>query len=140
MVYVTMGILVSSLSLPFIFYMGKGVPPAEIASAMINCTKTVCTAQATSASCTQLNVATTSCLSSANVAVCLAGVPTLIGVGYADVVCLVSTLAKNPSKAIFAHEFSKSMDKSMEKSGGLEVFDIQENAAKWLKSQRVNVR
>jgi hypothetical protein len=97
-------------------------------------------------------VAASSCLNSANFAVCLAGLPALLNVGYADVVCIVAALEANPSKAILARKASKSksrsidksidqsIDQSIEKLGDLEVFDIQGNAAIWLRSQRVNVR
>jgi hypothetical protein len=81
----------------------------------------------------------------------LAGVPALIGVGYADVVCIVATLAENPSKAIATRTISRPMTKSFNKSGGdldydgipgndLDDSTIQNNASKWLKAQRVSVR
>ena len=135
----------------FVYYTSQGKPPTEIAGAIITCTQTVCTSQATSPSCTQLNVAVTRCLTSANVYGCLAGVPALIGVGYADVVCIVATLAENPSKAIATRTISKPMTKSFNKSGrdldydsipdenDLDTSAIQNNASKWLKAQRVSV-
>lgn len=142
-------ILLITLTAIFAYYMSKGTPPAKIANAVITCTQTVCTSQATSPSCTQLNVAVTGCLSSANVAVCLAGVPSLIGVGYADVVCIVATLAETPSKAIATRIVSKSFKvRKGDKSGypdddetpkSLNSKTIQNNASTWLKSQQVNV-
>jgi len=123
----------------FAYYMSKGTPPLNIANTIITCTQTVCTSQATSSSCTQLNVAVTGCLTRTNVAVCLAGVPSLIGVGYADVVCIVATLEKTPSKALIEWAGSKSLNKSGEDFEARDDSAIQNNATKWLKEQRINV-
>ena len=132
-------VLLITLATIFAYYTSKGTPPSNIANAIITCTQTVCTSQATSSSCTQLNLAVTSCLTSTNVAVCLAGVPSLIGVGYADVVCIVATLEETPSKALIEWAGSKSLNKSGEDFEARNDSAIQNNASKWLKEQKINV-
>ncbi len=120
------------------YYGRKGVPPVQVANTVIACAQTVCNAQATSPACTQLGAAVVGCLSSGiNAAVCLAGLPALANVGYADVVCVVNTLASVPSKTI-AYQV-KSANKSENKSGEIpdEIPDIQQQAIKWLSTQKV---
>ena len=124
----------------FSYYGRKGTPPIQVADAIVSCAKTVCEAKATSPICNQLTVAITGCLSSGiNAAVCLAGVPALISVGYADVVCVVSALAAVPSRTIAYREISKSAGRSENKSGEIldETPDVQRQAIEWLKTQKV---
>ena len=134
----------------FSYYGRRGTPPIQVANAIITCAQTVCKAQATSPACAQLTVAITGCLSSGiNAAVCLGGVPALASVGYADVVCVVATLASAPPKTIAYHEISKSVDLPGNKSVGIpgnesvgipdEILDVQQQAIKWLKTQQVVV-
>ena len=67
---------------------GKSPTPGQVANAIITCTETTCTAQPTSPACTKLEGDVMACLTSGgNVAVCLAGIPDLVSVGYADVAC-----------------------------------------------------
>ena len=103
---------------------GKTPTPDQVANAIIDCTETVCTTQPSSAACTKLEGDVMSCVTSGgNVAVCLAGIPDLVSVGYADVVCIVADLA-NPSN-----------------TPKLTASPIaQQNAAAWLKIQRVVVK
>ena len=124
----------------FSYYGKKGTPPIEVANAIITCAQTVCKAQATSPICTQLNVAVTGCLSSGmNAAVCLAGIPALASVGYADVVCVVAALAAAPPKPVATREVTKSIGNLENKSGKMfdETPDVQQQAVEWLKTQRV---
>jgi hypothetical protein len=120
----------------FLHYGKKGTPPIQVANAIVTCTQTVCEAQATSPACTQLGAAVVGCLSSGiNAAVCLAGLPALANVGYADVVCVVNALASAPSKTIAYRT------KSANKSGEIldETPNIQQQAIKWLSTQQVIV-
>ena len=124
----------------FSYYGRKGTPPIQVADAIVSCAKTVCEAQATSPICAQLSAAITGCLSSGlNAAVCLAGVPALMSVGYADVVCVVSSLASTPPKTIAYRKIAKSAGRSENKSGEIldETPDVQRQAIEWLKTQRV---
>ena len=106
---------------------GKTPTPGQITNAIITCTETVCTAQATSPECAQLESAIMSCLvSDGNLATCLAGIPSLVGVGYADVVCIIATLASPPESS----KYNKSMA----------TIDVSQKAADWLKTQRITVR
>lgn len=126
----------------FSYYTEEGVPPADVASTIITCARTVCTAQATSPACAQLSEAVTGCLSSGvNAAVCLAGVPSLVSVGYADVACVVAALASAPPKPIAYRTFSKSIDNPEDKSGESpeEIPDVRQQAIGWLKTQRIVV-
>ena len=138
----------------FSYYSKKGVPPVQVASAIITCTQTVCGAQATSPACAQLTGAVTDCFSSGiNPAVCLAGVPALASVGYADVFCVVTTLASKPQRPITYKGISKRAGKSDEKSFDLDDRfarmvvppsdgnpDIQQKAVEWLKTQKITVK
>jgi hypothetical protein len=102
---------------------GKTPTPGQVANAIIVCTETACTAQPTSPSCTKLEGDVMSCLTSGgNVAVCLAGIPDLVAVGYADVACIVADLAT----ASNAPRITASPT-------------AQQNAATWLKAQRITV-
>lgn len=126
----------------FTYYGRKGTPPIQVADAIVSCAKTVCETKATSPICAQLTTAITGCLSSGiNAAVCLAGVPALVSVGYADVVCVVSALAAVPSKTIAYREISKSVDISGNKSAEVpyEMPDVQQQAIEWLKTQNVSI-
>ena len=126
----------------FSYYGKKGTPPIQVANAIITCTQTVCAAQATSPACAQLNVAVASCLSSGiNATVCLAGIPALASVGYADVVCVVAALAAAPPKPIAVREVTKSVGNLENKSGKMfdEIPDVRQEAIEWLKTQRVIV-
>lgn len=103
---------------------GKTPSPGQVANAIITCTETVCTTQSTSPDCTKLEGDVISCLASGgNVAVCLAGIPDLVSVGYADIACIIADLA-SPSNT------SKLTTSSI----------IQQNAAAWLKTQRIDVK
>ena len=103
---------------------GKTPTPGQVANAIITCTETVCTTQPTSPACTKLEGDVMSCLASGgNVAVCLAGIPDLVSIGYADVVCIVADLA-SPS--------------NLPKLTASPT--VQQNAAAWLKAQRLDVR
>ena len=126
----------------FSYYGKKGTPPIEVASTFIKCAQTVCESQATSPACSQLSAAVTGCLSSGiNAAVCLAGVPSLMSVGYADVVCVVSALASAPPRTIANRTFSKSANKSGDDSVEFsdEIPDVRQQAIGWLKTQRIVV-
>jgi hypothetical protein len=104
---------------------GNSPTPAQVASAIINCTETTCTTAPTSTSCTQLEGAIMGCLTSGgNVAICLAGIPALVSVGYADVACIVAALA-TPAEG--------------SKYKALATTEIQKKAADWLASQRIVV-
>jgi hypothetical protein len=63
------------------------------------------------------------CLSGGTVAACLAGIPDLVAVGYADIVCVVAALAETPAAG---------------KVGA--STRVQHAAADWLNRQRVTVR
>ena len=103
---------------------GKTPSPGQVANAIITCTETVCTTQPTSPACTKLEGDVMSCLASGgNVAVCLAGIPDLVSIGYADVVCIVADL-DSPS--------------NLPKLTASPT--VQQNAAAWLKAQRLDVR
>jgi hypothetical protein len=103
---------------------GKTPTPGQVADAIITCTETICTAQPTSPSCTRLEADVMVCLTSGgSVAVCLAGIPDLVSVGYADIACIVADLA-SPS--------------NMPKLTASPT--AQQNAAAWLKTQRITVR
>ena len=113
-----------SLALAITSCAGKAPTPGQVANAIITCTETTCTAQPTSSECTKLEGDVMSCLTSGgNVEVCLAGIPDLVGVGYADVVCIIADLAvpSNLSKITASPT-------------------AQQNAAAWLKTQRVTVQ
>jgi len=103
---------------------GKSPTPGQVANAIITCTETTCTAQPTSPACTKLEGDVMACLTSGgNVAVCLAGIPDLVAVGYADVACIVADLAT----ASNAPRITASPT-------------AQQNAAAWLKTQRITVQ
>jgi hypothetical protein len=124
----------------FSYYGRKGTPPIQVANTIVACAKTVCENQDTIPICTQLTTAITGCLSSGiNAAVCLAGVPALISVGYADMICVVAALAATPSKTIAYREISKSVDISGNKSSEFpdEIPNVQQQAIEWLKTQNV---
>lgn len=105
---------------------GKTPTPGQVTNAIITCTETVCTAQATSPECAQLESAVMSCLvSGGNLAVCLAGIPSLVGVGYADVVCIIEALASPTASSKY---------KSMA------TVDVSKKAADWLKTQRIMIK
>lgn len=91
--------------------------PADVVSAVVTCASTVCASPGTGPACAQLTSAAMACLVSAgNVGVCLGGVPSLIAVGYADVVCVVEAL-----------EYSAP------------TVEQRVKAADWLRGQRVRV-
>ena len=116
-------ILIAS-SLSFASCGGKTPTPGQVANAIITCTETACTAQPTSSICTKLEGDVMSCLTSGgNVAVCLAGIPDLVSVGYADVACIVADLA---------------VQSSLPKLTASPT--AQQNAAAWLKTQRITVK
>ena len=103
---------------------GKSPTPGQVANAIITCTETTCTAQPTSPSCTRLEADVMVCLTSGgSVAVCLAGIPDLVSVGYADIACIVADLAapSNTPKLTASPT-------------------AQQNAAAWLKTQRITVQ
>jgi hypothetical protein len=103
---------------------GKSPTPGQVANAIITCTETTCTAQPTSPACTKLEGDVMACLTSGgNVAVCLAGIPDLVSVGYADVACIVADLASTSN---------------LPKATASPI--AQQNAAAWLKTQRITVR
>ena len=113
-----------SLALAITSCAGKAPTPGQVANAIITCTETTCTAQPTSLACTKLEGDVMACLTSGgNVAVCLAGIPDLVSVGYADVACIVADLAStsNLPKATASPT-------------------AQQNAASWLKTQRITVQ
>ena len=104
---------------------GHSPTPAQVANAIITCTETVCTTAPSNAACTQLEGAVMGCLTSGgNVAICLAGIPALVSVGYADVACIVADLATPAAGSKYA---------------SLATSDVQQKAADWLKSQRIVV-
>ena len=104
---------------------GQTPTPGQVANAIITCTETTCTAQPTSPACTKLEGDVMACLTSGgNVAVCLAGIPDLVSVGYADVACIVADLATPAAGSKYA---------------SLATSDVQQKAADWLKSQRIVV-
>ena len=89
--------------------------PAEVGRAVVTCTATVC--DQPSGPCAQLTSAVLACLVSAgNVGVCLGGVPALVQVGYADIVCVVDALSYHAPTP-----------------------EIRTKAAEWLRAQRVMV-
>jgi hypothetical protein len=103
---------------------GKTPTPGQVANTIITCTETACTAQPAGPNCTKLEGDVMSCLTSGgNVAVCLAGIPDLVSVGYADVACIIADLAtpSNLSKITASPT-------------------AQQKAAEWLKAQRVTVQ
>ena len=103
---------------------GRTPTPGQVANAVITCTETTCTTQPTSPSCTKLEGDVMSCLTSGgNVAVCLAGIPDLVSVGYADVACIVADLA---------------VPSSLPKMAASPT--AQQNAAAWMKTQRITVQ
>ena len=103
---------------------GKTPTPGQVANAIIDCTETVCTTQPSSTECTKLEGDVMSCVTSdGNVAVCLAGIPDLVSIGYADVVCIVADLA--------APSATPKLTASP---------TAQQNAAAWLKTQRILVK
>ncbi len=66
--------------------------PAEVATAVVDCSTSICN-QVRAEPCTQLVSAVLTCLTSdGNTTVCMAGIPALVQVGYADVVCVVDAL------------------------------------------------
>jgi hypothetical protein len=104
---------------------GKTPTPGQVTNAIITCTETTCTVQPTISICTRLAGDIMSCLTSGgNVAVCLAGIPDLVSVGYADVVCIVADLAV-PMSNLPRLTVSPT---------------AQQAAAAWLASQRITVR
>lgn len=151
-VFASLATLLLCLFMVFSYYNKRGVPPVQVASAIITCTQTVCGAQATSPACAQLTGAVTGCFSSGiNPAVCLAGIPALASVGYADVFCVVTILASKPQEPI-AYRVSKKAGKLDEKSFDWDDRfarmvvppsdgspDIQQKAVEWLKTQKVSV-
>lgn len=78
----------------FLASCGTAAPkPEAVVSAVVTCAATVCASAETGPACAQLTSAVFACLASAgNVGVCLGGVPSLVAVGYADVVCVVDAL------------------------------------------------
>ena len=103
---------------------GRTPTPGQVANAIITCTETTCTIQPTGPACVKLAGDVMSCLTSGgNVAVCLAGIPDLVSVGYADVACIVADLA-SPSNLPKATASPTA----------------QQEAASWLASQRITVR
>ena len=103
---------------------GKTPTPGQVANAIITCTVTTCTAQPTSTLCTKLQGDIMACLvSGGNVAICLAGIPDLVGVGYADVACIVADLASTSNLPKLTASPT-----------------AQQNAASWLKTQRITVQ
>ena len=105
---------------------GHSPTPAQVTDAIITCTETVCTAKATSPECAQLEGAVLGCLTSGgNVAVCLAGIPALVAVGYADIACIVADLA---------------IPATAGKYGAKATTEVQSRAADWLKTQRIAVK
>jgi hypothetical protein len=106
---------------------GHSPTPAQVTNAIITCTETVCTAKAISPECAQLEGAVLGCITSGgNVAVCLAGIPALVGVGYADVVCIVAALATPPVAG--------------SKYAAMATSDVQTKASDWLKTQRISIK
>ncbi len=104
---------------------GHSPTPAQVAGAIITCTETICTTSPSNTACTQLEGAVMGCLTSGgNVAICLAGIPSLVSVGYADVACIVAALA-TPAEG--------------SKYKALATSEVQQRAADWLKSQRIVV-
>lgn len=90
--------------------------PAEGMRIAVQCAHTACDSTPPGP-CERLIASAISCLVSAgNTAVCLGGVPALVQVGYADLVCVVDALA-------IAHD-----DKA-----------IRESALKWVRGQNVDV-
>lgn len=90
--------------------------PVEVARVAIMCAQTACDSTPPGP-CQRLISSAIACLvSQGNVTVCLAGVPPLVQVGYADVVCVVDALG-------LAHPEP----------------NIRESAAKWLQTQNVSV-
>ena len=156
-VVITVPLLVIAATIAlFAYYQKKGVPPIQVANAVITCSQTVCGAKGMSPVCAQLSAAVTGCLGSGvNPSVCLAGVLSLVSVGYADVVCVVSALALASPKAVTRYpapptdKSFKYEDKSWEivpgepgeASGEVldETSDIQHQASEWLKTQKVIV-
>ena len=102
---------------------GRTPTPGLVANAIITCTETTCTTQPISPDCVKLEGDVMACLTSGgNVAVCLAGIPDLASVGYADVACIVADLASQSN----APKLTASPT-------------AQQNAAAWLKTQRITV-
>ena len=115
--------LVPALAILFASCGGKTPTPGQVTNAVITCTATACTTQPTSTECTKLVGDVMSCLASGgNVATCLAGLPDLVGVGYADVACIVADLA---------------IPSSLPKATASPT--AQQTAASWLKAQRITV-
>ena len=105
---------------------GKTPTPGQITNAIITCTETVCTAQATSPECAQLESAIMSCLvSDGNLATCLAGIPSLVGVGYADVVCIIAALESPTIGSKYA---------------SMVTTEVSKKATGWLKTQKITVK
>jgi hypothetical protein len=108
---------------------GKTPTVGEITNAIITCTESACTAQPAGPTCSKLEGDVMSCFTSGgNVATCLAGIPDLAAVGYADVACIVSDLALPP-------------DQPRPASAKLAASPaVQLKAAAWLKTQRITVQ
>jgi hypothetical protein len=116
-IFLALSILIASCG-------GKTPTPGQVTNAIITCTETTCTAQPTGPACAKLAGDVMSCLTSGgNVAVCLAGIPDLVSVGYADVVCIVADLAV-PMSNLPRLTASPT---------------AQQAAAAWLASQRITV-
>jgi predicted cation transporter len=105
---------------------GKTPTPGQVVNAVVTCTNTVCTSAATSPECAQLEASVMSCIiSGGNLAVCLAGLPSLVGVGYADVVCIIAELANPPATGRYK---------------SLATDEVRQKAADWLKAQHVTIQ
>lgn len=94
---------------------GPQPKPDEVSRATIDCTATVCDGDRAE-QCARLVGAALTCLAShGNVAACMGGIPALVQVGYADLVCVVDALDLQP------------------------LPEARANAEAWMRSQRVEV-
>jgi hypothetical protein len=74
----------------------------NLGGAVVNCAKAQCGSANPSAACTALEADVLGCVSGAatgNPAVCLAGMPSLVSVGIADVTCVLADLASASAAA-----------------------------------------
>lgn len=97
---------------------------ADVTRVVVNCAGSLCSSPAGARKCTDLSVAVVSCLASGpSPAACLADLPSLLAVGYAEVACVVAGLAEGSPRA---------------DEGDQPV--VRAAASRWLSEQRVTVR
>lgn len=102
---------------------GNAPTPGQVVNAVITCTAETCGGAAANPQCSTLEAAVMGCLTSGgDVSICLSGLPALVSVGYADVVCIVANLATTKTGTPIVRG------------------SVQARAFEWLATQRVLVR